>query len=177
MSRMVAVPRVFTLLFTIALCVTIQDVFAASESQAVAPDAILSVQATAEAEEPAAGSTRGGGPLAQNCLVEIKQLCQGVQPGGGRMKKCIQDNEGKLSPACRQQIEERRERAKGRLQEVKAACEGDVKRFCPNLEPGGGRIRGCLKEHSQELSAGCARALEQRRQEAGQKGRRASPQP
>jgi hypothetical protein len=175
MSLMVATGRVLVLLFMIGLCGTAQIGLAASESSAGMPEGILSAEATA-AEEPAAAGAPGGGPIPQNCLVEIKQLCQGVQPGGGRMRKCIQDNEGKLSAACRQQVQERRERAKGRMQEVKAACEGDVKRFCPNLEAGGGRIRGCLKEHSQELSAACAQAIQQGRPDAA-KRRGMSPRP
>jgi hypothetical protein len=176
MSLMVAMCRVWALLFTIGLCGTAQIGLAGSESPAGGPEGLLSAEATTQPEEPAAGGAPTGGPIPQNCLVEIKQLCQGVKPGGGRMRKCIQDNEGKLSPTCRQQVQERRERAKGRMQEVKAACEGDVKRFCPNLQAGGGRIRGCLKEHSQELSAACAQAIEQGRQDAG-KHRGMGPRP
>jgi hypothetical protein len=114
-------------------------------------------------EEPGAGGPRGQGGLTPNCRAEIKQLCQGVEPGGGRIRKCMKENEGNLSPGCRQQIEEHRGRAKQRVQEMKAACEGDVKRFCPNMEPGSGLIGGCLKEHSKELSEGCARVMEKRR--------------
>jgi hypothetical protein len=31
---------------------------------------------------------------------------QSIRPGGGRIKKCIQDNETKLSPACREAAQE-----------------------------------------------------------------------
>jgi hypothetical protein len=41
------------------------------------------------------------------CRAEVKQLCRGILPGGGRIKKCIEANESKLSPSCRQAVEER----------------------------------------------------------------------
>jgi hypothetical protein len=139
-----------------------QPVSAADPPSASEPPGTMSEQPSGGPDEPGARGPGGEGGLAPNCRAEIKQLCQGVEPGGGRMRKCFKENEGKLSPACRQQIEEHRGRAKERTHALKAACEGDVKRFCPNLEPGGGRIGGCLKEHSNELSEGCARAMEQR---------------
>jgi len=43
---------------------------------------------------------------------------------------------------------------------MRAACEADVKRLCPNLQPGNGRIMTCLREHKSELSEGCASTLE-----------------
>jgi hypothetical protein len=44
-----------------------------------------------------------------SCRAEVKQLCRGILPGGGRIKKCIEANEGKLSPACRAAVQERLE--------------------------------------------------------------------
>jgi hypothetical protein len=35
------------------------------------------------------------------------------------------------------------------------ACVADVKKFCAGVQPGGGRIVGCVKEHLSELSAPC----------------------
>jgi Cysteine rich repeat len=40
-----------------------------------------------------------------------------------------------------------------------AYCKADVARLCPGMEPGGGRIIGCLKAHKMEVSVGCAKAL------------------
>ena len=41
-----------------------------------------------------------------------------------------------------------------------AYCKEDAARLCPGMEPGGGRILGCLKEHKMEVSVGCAKALQ-----------------
>ena len=40
-----------------------------------------------------------------------------------------------------------------------AYCKADAARICPGIEPGGGRLAGCLKEHKNEVSIGCAKAL------------------
>ena len=44
-----------------------------------------------------------------SCRAEVKQLCRGILPGGGRIKKCIEANENKLSPTCRAAVQERLE--------------------------------------------------------------------
>jgi len=48
---------------------------------------------------------------------------------------------------------------------MQGACAGDVKALCGSVEPGGGHIRECMKEHRAELSDGCKQALAERRQE------------
>lgn len=42
-----------------------------------------------------------------SCRAEVKQLCRGILPGGGRIKKCVEANENKLTPPCRMAIQER----------------------------------------------------------------------
>jgi len=46
---------------------------------------------------------------------------------------------------------------------VRAACAADFKKLCPDVQPGGGRIRACLAQHRAELSQGCRDALQQAR--------------
>jgi hypothetical protein len=38
-------------------------------------------------------------------------------------------------------------------------CKADADRLCPGVEPGGGKIVACLKEHKEEVSIGCAKAI------------------
>ena len=46
-------------------------------------------------------------------------------------------------------------------------CKSDVVRLCPGVEPGGGRIVGCLKAHKMEVSVGCAKALQKMKAQMG----------
>ena len=39
-------------------------------------------------------------------------------------------------------------------------CRADVERLCPGMQMGGGRIIACLKEHKEEVSIGCGKALQ-----------------
>jgi hypothetical protein len=39
-------------------------------------------------------------------------------------------------------------------------CKADVARLCPGVQPGGGRIIACLKEHKEEMSIGCGKAIQ-----------------
>lgn len=38
-------------------------------------------------------------------------------------------------------------------------CKPDIERLCANVEPGGGRLKECLKAHQNEMTVGCAKAL------------------
>jgi len=35
------------------------------------------------------------------CEDDIMAFCEGVKPGGGRIAKCLKENEAKLSPQCK----------------------------------------------------------------------------
>jgi len=38
-------------------------------------------------------------------------------------------------------------------------CKQDIARLCHGVAPGGGRILGCLKQHENEVSIGCAKEI------------------
>ena len=40
-----------------------------------------------------------------------------------------------------------------------AACRADAERICPGVQPGGGRLIECLKEHQDDVTIGCAKEL------------------
>jgi len=42
---------------------------------------------------------------------------------------------------------------------VLGACKPDIAHYCSQVQPGQGRIKGCMKEHIHELSDPCKEAL------------------
>jgi hypothetical protein len=51
---------------------------------------------------------------------------------------------------------------------LRQACGGDVRSLCSGIMPGGGRIKQCMIEKSDQLSDGCKAALKDRQaQSAG----------
>jgi hypothetical protein len=43
--------------------------------------------------------------------------------------------------------------------DVKTACMADYLALCPSVPPGGGRVVACMKEHRNQVSAGCKLAV------------------
>ena len=46
----------------------------------------------------------------------------------------------------------------------RAACQGDVDKLCPGVQPGGGRIIACLHQNEDKVSAACKDALAKARE-------------
>ena len=90
------------------------------------------------------------------CANDLQKFCRDVQPGGGRIAKCLKEHQNDLSPACKQQIAE----LKKQVHEFQEACEDDAMKLCAGVKPGGGRIFRCLKEHESELSPECKEKME-----------------
>jgi hypothetical protein len=44
------------------------------------------------------------------------------------------------------------------LQAMRQACAADIAKLCKDVEPGGGKIGMCLRDHATELSPGCTTA-------------------
>lgn len=111
----------------------------------------LLISGTADAAQ-AAGQRQGP------CADDVAKFCKDVQPGGGRMARCLKQHEQELSPACMQHVSE----VKKRGQEFRAACEDDVLKLCGDVQPGGGRILSCLRQHEQELTPDCKAKMQQK---------------
>ena len=43
--------------------------------------------------------------------------------------------------------------------DARAACDTDIQKLCPRVQPGGGRIFACLKQHKDQVSDGCKQAV------------------
>ena len=46
------------------------------------------------------------------------------------------------------------------INEARAACATDIQTLCSGVQPGGGRIFACLKEHKDKVSDGCKKAVQ-----------------
>lgn len=54
------------------------------------------------------------------------------------------------------------------MSELRSACAADAQKLCPGVQPGGGRILQCLKEHKDEVSEGCKQAVLKAKQSPAQ---------
>jgi hypothetical protein len=46
------------------------------------------------------------------------------------------------------------------IQALRTYCKPDIERLCHNVQPGGGQIKACLMAQENELTVGCAKALQ-----------------
>jgi hypothetical protein len=51
--------------------------------------------------------------------------------------------------------------AQGDMSAVRDACAKDMQTYCNGVQPGGGRIMACFKEHQDKISPACKTALGQ----------------
>ena len=52
-----------------------------------------------------------------------------------------------------------RDEMRQRMQAFDEACKGDVEKFCKNVQPGHGRMAGCLRDNTANLSAACTEQM------------------
>lgn len=50
------------------------------------------------------------------------------------------------------------------IQALRTYCKADIERLCANVQPGGGRIKDCLMQNQNDMTVGCAKALQQLKQ-------------
>lgn len=53
----------------------------------------------------AAAQGQGQGPVATACKDEIATFCAGLEHGQGAVRKCLESNKEKVSPACKTALE------------------------------------------------------------------------
>ena len=71
---------------------------------AVAAALVLSSGMSLAADPPG-----NSGPRAA-CKADVDKLCPGVQPGGGRIIACLQQNDAQVSAACKDALAKAREK-------------------------------------------------------------------
>jgi len=96
--------------------------------------------------------------LAPECMAELERLCPDTA-GGANRRTCFQAKESHLSGACQSQLQAMAVRIKQGVTSFKSACEPDIRQFCADVNPGGGRILQCLEDRYQEVSDPCYQTL------------------
>jgi hypothetical protein len=89
------------------------------------------------------------------CADDLANYCKDVQPGEGRIIKCMEEHENNLSSGCKATMAE---------MEKKHPCADDAIRYCSKIKPGGGRIIQCLKENENELTPQCKAKIQAQHQ-------------
>lgn len=87
----------------------------------------------------------------KTCIPEIKSQCGGAE--GELRRNCIKSRFKEFSLPC--------QLALVKLAAVKMACQSDVKKNCPDILPGGGRVEACIKDHFADMSAACKETISQ----------------
>ncbi len=91
------------------------------------------------------------------CRADVQKFCKDVQPGGGRIGRCLKQNEAALSRDCRDRMDEGRRK----MEDVAEACRADAKQFCGDIAPGHGRVMRCLSDNRDRLSAPCRAKIDE----------------
>lgn len=50
------------------------------------------------------------------------------------------------------------------MEALRTYCKADVERLCPDVQPGKGRIKACLMANKEQMTVGCAQALQKLKQ-------------
>jgi hypothetical protein len=85
------------------------------------------------------------------CKKDIAKFCKNIEPGEGRILRCLTLSEEDLTPVCRKQID----RTKMAVDEVQNVCADDYAIFCSSVLPGQGRSLACLEKNKKLLTPKC----------------------
>jgi len=96
------------------------------------------------------------------CEQDTKKYCSSVTPGEGRLLKCMQAHEDKISNECRYSINRVSylvSKIALTVEYLATQCVADAQKLCSEIEPGDGRIVSCLAQNQSNLDVGCSNAL------------------
>jgi hypothetical protein len=100
--------------------------------------------------------------LAANCGNDIAKYCKQANLGGGRVQRCLAQNQDKISARCKSANVEvatlirKREAAR---QAVPKVCDVDIRRLCAGVVAGDGNLLECFMKAEARASAPCRQAV------------------
>mmetsp|Transcript_34914 Transcript_34914/g.77608 ORF Transcript_34914/g.77608 Transcript_34914/m.77608 type:complete len:994 (-) Transcript_34914:752-3733(-) len=95
--------------------------------------------------------------LAEACREDVDKYCSSVEPGEGRVHKCLRDNRKKLSDTCRKEellLEEKESETIELNVNLLKACKAERQLFCSDVQPGQARVFRCLAENMNDADFG-----------------------
>ncbi len=100
----------------------------------------------------------------QGCEEDIKAHCDGLGNNTDKVFMCLAAYEDYLSTECREGILEAAMSIKmgaAALDYSVRACEADADKYCLDVQPGNGRLVGCIKANESSVSQECVTALKE----------------
>lgn len=93
------------------------------------------------------------------CKDDAAKLCAGVQKGGGKIWRCLNEKKSQVSKDCKVQLDKASAMMKKHGEKVKAACGSDAKKLCSKAPREKGGVFKCLKQNESKLSPSCKEAM------------------
>ena len=100
----------------------------------------------------------------RGCDADAAILCPGLPLNSRNSFMCLMAYEDNLSSSCVLGIAEAAMTLEQGMMAIDysiKACEADADKFCLDVEAGGGRIVGCLKQNEAKLANQCVTALKE----------------
>jgi len=99
------------------------------------------------------------------CKQDVSEYCNGIEPGQGRVHKCLRANMDRISPRCKmmQRKLEEMEAEDIRLNPRLAVCIPAARRLCSHAPPGNAGRIACLQDHmaDDDFPPECYNAMEE----------------
>ena len=98
------------------------------------------------------------------CESDTELLCPGLPLNSRKSFMCLMAYENNLSMSCKVGIVEAAMTLEAGMMAIDhsiKACEADADKFCLDVQPGEGRIVGCLKQNESKLASQCVTALKE----------------
>lgn len=100
--------------------------------------------------------------VVKGCDKELKTYCKDVTPGEGRGLACLYAFSDKLSTKCEYALYDaaaQLERVINALAYTANECRDDLKAYCADIKPGGGRLLQCIEKNDAKISKRCKEAM------------------
>ena len=100
----------------------------------------------------------------QGCDEDIQQHCDGLGDNAEKVFMCLAAYEEQLTAECKKGILEAALSIRmgvAALGYSISACEADADKYCLEVQPGEGRMIGCIKDNESSVSEACINALKE----------------